>query len=99
MLKKQITLTETIRFLNRALRFDPKGISVLFSIRTMVNKKIAEHPTIQVQMYKKEPRLSLLGLLNGLFGVDKKGYGGITAWVEGDGRITKFCKTKHKKGK
>jgi hypothetical protein len=86
-----MTITSTIKLLNDALEADPVGINALFSHHVKVNGRLASHPTIQVS---DKEGLGVLGLLNGVFGCNSKGWGYITAVVEDDGKISRFERTK-----
>jgi hypothetical protein len=79
--KEKISLSQVIGILNSAIRADRKAIQTLIESRKPCNKKLANHPSIQVGYNKrsKKYRVGLLGMLNGLFGVDKNMFGGISA--------------------
>lgn len=69
-----------IAFLNHALEVDHAAVNELFATRVMCNEAMAQHPTIQVG---QKQDLSILGLLNGAFGVDSEAWGCIVAvWDE-----------------
>jgi len=80
-------IKEAVKVLNEALEADPVTINALFTIRLSCNEKLADHPTIQISAYSHETgketpgkySLGALGLINGLFGVDKEGWGHIGA--------------------
>ena len=78
--------------LNRALEKDPRAIMDLIEYRIPCEPVLAEDPTIQVTgeessigtedgdvVYRNDYKIGLLGLLNGLFGVDEEGWGFIAA--------------------
>ena len=68
-----------VEVLNQALESDPKAISAMMAQRFDCNKALTEHPTIQTG----ESDLGVMGLINGLFGVDKDGRGFIAGiWVD-----------------
>ncbi len=84
-------IEEAIQVLNEALALDPDAVNAIMLRRVPCNEKISDHPTIQVG----NGDMSALGLINGLFGINKNGYGFITANVdEITGRIESFNKTK-----
>ena len=93
--KKSVTPQEAIDLLNSMLKEDKAATQELFSARAVCNEGLANHPTIQVRKYKKEdiPTVGILGVLNGLFGVNEKGYGAITMVMDHT-TITKFQLTK-----
>lgn len=84
--KNKITIKETIDYLNDLLKADPDAINALFSC----NKSFADHPTLQVAGLSKNYFIfGIIGLLNGLFGADKHGWGHICADYKGT-KITGF---------
>lgn len=98
MLHENISIKHTIDLLNSALISDRNAVEKLVGQRVKCNKTMAEHPTIQVgtvENQKNKYEVGLLGILNGLFGVDEKGYGPISA-VFDDDKLIKFVRTKHK---
>lgn len=64
-----------------------------FFDRKECNEKLAEHETIQIHLSNGVYRVGVLGLINGMFGIDENGYGAIMMILE-DGVITKFKKLK-----
>jgi hypothetical protein len=70
-----------VDFLNELRELDPKLVNSLFRFRPECNKAVADHPTIQVCGNQHRWRVGLLGLLNGLCGVDANGCGPIWALV------------------
>ena len=101
-----ITVNEAIDTLNRALEKDPDAMNALFSYYVPCNTELAKDPTIQVAVNQKivcahgvmgqaEPlTLGILGLINGLFGVDNDMYGYITAVFDDDNKLVRFEKTR-----
>lgn len=101
-----VKVKDIIKVLNEALKIDGNAINELFSKRVEVNNKLANHKSIQVRQQKEEKTctLSILGLLNGIIGIDKNVYGPITAYYSETGtddseesirdKITKFQLTK-----
>lgn len=80
MVKNEITIQETVDFLNEILKVDPVAITALFSLRTACNKDLADHGTVQVGALSKSYfQVGMIGVLNGLFGVDDYGWGRISA--------------------
>ena len=90
MIKEKITVQETVDFLNALLEIDPPTISALVSLRISCNKKLADHETVQVGVLSEHHfQVGLIGILNGLFGADKFGWGHISATYT-DGIVIKF---------
>lgn len=93
--KATVTPEEVVQVLNEAVKLDPKAMYALVEARVPCNEALADHPTIQVSAYDEqtgEPtpgqfKVGILGLLNGLFGTDSKGWGYIMAnfdvWCNG----------------
>lgn len=90
--KDSVTLDEVIELLNDAVNSDRIAMDLLVNERVYCNGTLANHPTIQVQ--KAEPlvvfntkmseeisrwQVGLLGILNGIFGIDERGLGRIGA--------------------
>jgi hypothetical protein len=83
MIKECVGLNETINFLNECLKCDREAITRLFHFRTFCFEEMAKHPTVQVvRMPDKSYRVGALGLINGLFGVDKDGWGAICMEID-----------------
>jgi hypothetical protein len=80
-IKEYITIQDVINLLNEALELDKSAIKNLIHQKVSCNKKLAEHPTIHVSVNSKntEFKVSLLGMLNGLFGIADNGMGVIEA--------------------
>lgn len=86
MIKEQVTLDELITFLNELIKLDPNAMTSLFSNRPECNMAMADHPTVQVgtqTIVPEQHTISVLGVLNGLFGISSQGWGPLTAvWDE-----------------
>jgi hypothetical protein len=95
MLKKFITSTDVCDLLNELLKLDYECISDLTSHRVKCNDAIANHPTVQVHQYidDKFPKVGLIGILNGLFGIREDGMGSICCDMDNAGRIIGFKPT------
>ena len=89
---ESITVNEVVEFLNHLLTIDRKTITSLIKHKIECNKNLFKHPSVQVLKTKDKYLVSMLGILNGMFGVDNNGYGQITACFEND-IIIKFVKT------
>ncbi len=69
--RDEISAQYIVDFLNELLRIDKFAITDLVSERISVNKELANHPTVQVQeLVKGVQEVGLLGILNGMFGMD-----------------------------
>ncbi len=93
MIKEQVTLRETAEFLNELLKTDPTTINALFNIRIYCNQGLAEHPTVQVGCQgdgkQRTCQVGFIGILNGLFGIDEKGWGHLALDMD-NGSIKRF---------
>jgi hypothetical protein len=106
-IKESVTIDEVIAILNRALEEDRGAISeLMLDHKVVCNKGLAEDETIQVGRRTKsgnsENIVGVLGLLNGLFGVNDgehgTHYGAIAARVDGkEGIIKSFTRLDHEK--
>lgn len=73
-----------VELLNDLLSLDPAAINMLFRHRVQCNTNTRDHPTVQVLKTKFCDALGILGVLNGLCGVDKEGWGLVTAVYNDD---------------
>lgn len=88
--KEKISIEETVNFLNELLKIDPIAITALFSMRIGCNGALADHETVQVLVSSGTYfQVGMVGILNGLFGIDEHGWGHITIDYD-DGKITGF---------
>jgi hypothetical protein len=106
-----ISVDDAVAFLNHLLELDPSAVVAIFKHRVRCNEALAGHPTVQVRAGSlkgdADPRtgseklaideydVSILGVLNGLFGIDERGWGFIAAEYEDDGSISRFVRTPH----
>ena len=93
MIKKSVAVEAVIELLNELLEIDSDAVSNLVLNRVECNEELADHSTVQVAWNKEDDTFSvgLLGILNGLFGIDSCGYGAICVEIT-DGKIIKFSK-------
>lgn len=63
---------------------------VLISQRVPVNVDLANHPTVQSFCHRHGFSVGLLGILNGLIGVNADGSGFLTAALDNDHNIIRF---------
>ncbi len=93
MISTECSIDNVIKILNEALKLDSGAINELINCRVRCNERLADHKTIQVHRESFDSNIftiGLLGILNGLFGVDKNFYGGIHAQLNSSGKITHF---------
>lgn len=90
-IKAAVTPAEAVEYLNSLIACDQHAITSLLEYRVPVRKALADHPTCQaVLVAPDEALVGLLGVLNGLFGVDDTGYGAISAVFDEDYRVVEF---------
>lgn len=89
-MRDSVTVDEVIGLLNEIVRLDRLAVQKLVEARVQCNRELADHPSVQTLADPTEPHEShkysvgVLGVLNGLFGVDERGYGPISAKFEKD---------------
>lgn len=80
-----------LEILNRACKSDKEAIFRLINNRVQCSKELADDPTIQVGSVGKDFKVGMLGVINGLCGIDhKSGYGPISAIFDIYGKLTGF---------
>ncbi len=97
-----ITPSDAAAFLNELLERDPATFSSLFRVLTPSDRGLKDHPSLQVRFQCGGPVFTMLGLINGMFGVDALGSGPIAALYDDDAphRINCFVvrrKVRHEK--
>ena len=96
MFDDNITPEKLVGFLNNLIELDSNFITSIFQIRIPCNKEMAEYKTVQVRYDDlgssrlNHYRLGLLGLFNGMFGVNENEYGCICMSVRSSGVVDKF---------
>ena len=96
--RNEVTVEQVVELLNQALEADETALTDLIQTRVACNKKLAEHSSIQVGLApgcnsedkKLFYEVGILGLLNGLFGVDEKSWGAIAAEMNKTGHVNRF---------
>ena len=97
-----VSVDETIDILNWIVENDPELAQKVVTTRFQCNHEVYEHPTIQVGTYTTgdgpiSSDVSLLGILNGIFGTIKSGrldgYGFISVTFDENGMVQKFSRT------
>lgn len=86
------TVDEAIDVLNAAKEADLDAIQALVGHRVPCNERLANHPTVQVGRRLEPFSVGMLGIINGLFGVDEKEWGFIGAEYKGDGTLLRFVR-------
>lgn len=57
-----------VDILNECLRRDPVAIAQLFNVRVKCNEELANYSGIRVGIFDNEPKVGILGIINGVFG-------------------------------
>lgn len=102
---RMIDVDDAINLLNEILEVSPKTIETMVFDRVECSEELANHQTVQVEKGSSQGfidgnklrtvyRVGLLGIINGLFGADIKGWGAIQAVMERD-RIRRFERVPH----
>ncbi len=102
MLKKSITVSDVCDLLNELIALDYDCAQTLISTRVRCNVAVANHPTMQVQHYKSDefPKVGIVGIINGMFGIREDGMGAICFVVDDkSGKILRFEPTPQNTGK
>lgn len=102
-LKQRISIGEMIDFLNSLLKIDYYAVYGLFTTRSFCNDEMAHHSTVQVLEregnFGREYFVGVLGILNGMFGIDSRGFGPITAIYDEPGEtLLGFRRTEQGEG-
>jgi len=82
--QSSIDVSYAVRFLNSLLEVDRVAVSHLFERHVPCNAALDNHPTVQIA----DDGVGVLGLLNGLFGTDEKGWGFIASVYEDNDPFT-----------
>ena len=91
-IKQSISVEDAINLLNELLVLDNNAVGALVANRVPCNEGIAEHYSVQVEKRNGGFNVGLLGILNGLFGVDGDVWGAITSEFD-CGNIIRFRRT------
>jgi len=84
-LKETVSIDKVIAYLNELIELDKPAIAALIANRVPCNERLAGHPSCQVGVQHGGYHVGMLGILNGMFGVDENGWGPITfVFEEGD---------------
>ena len=87
--KVQLAL-EVCAYLNELLEADQLTLHRLVETRFRCNSKLLEHPTAQVDASNGTPMIGLLGIVNGLIGVDDNQWGYVSALYGSNHELQKF---------
>lgn len=82
MIKDSVTVDDVIELLNDAFAKDPEAMNQLAQARVVCNDALADHSTIQVGQFGGEYKVGIIGILNGIFGINDRGWGVISGDFE-----------------
>ena len=93
-----VAVKDVIAMLNELHQLNPELMTDFTLKRFPCNHAIRDHKTVQAFCYGdaslEEPKVGLVGLLNGLLGIDRNHFGPIAAILEEeDGSLTGFTMT------
>ena len=79
--EETITVKDVVAMLNEIHQIDPDLTTGMILHRFPCNKGIRDHKTVQAHCYGDDslenPKVGLLGILNGILGIDKNHFGPI----------------------
>ena len=85
MIKESITIDDAVVYLNSILEADPLAVRSLLCLRVPCNVTLADHPSAQVDAAWNEGfTVGLLGVINGLFGVNEFEWGVIACILDAE---------------
>jgi len=80
MTKESITIDDVVAYLNKLVALDKPAMAALIANRVPCNQQMADHPTVQVRAMHGGFSVGLIGIINGMFGINVDGWGPIT-WI------------------
>lgn len=92
-----VSVDHAIGVLNRIHKADSSVLNALINYRVPCNEELADDPTVQVGKRNPGPgmEVGLLGIINGIFGVQKDNTGYIAAVADGNGMLIRFERNEH----
>lgn len=86
-------ITNALAALNTALELDPVAMRELFGTRVWCNQELADHPSIQVREEDGRFSVGVIGLLNGILGVNPETQAGyLAAQYDDRNQLTGFIR-------
>lgn len=88
----EIGSSAIVDVLNRIHEADPTVLPKLIDYRVPCNGTLADDPTVQVGRLEDEVgwEVGILGILNGIGGIDSSGSGYVAAIYDDEGKLTHF---------
>jgi len=93
MFRDKISIDETIEYLDSLFVADPRAMRAMLRTLTVCNNALAEHPTAQAWTWGEDASIGLMGIINGMFGVDGDGRGAIAYCLDEAGELVGFMRT------
>lgn len=96
-IKESVTIEDCVNYLNSLTKADPLAMRAFLCIRMPCNYELAIHPIAQISDSWEEWHtvgftIDLMGIINGLFGIDKNNWGLIAYKLSEDGKVFEFFK-------
>lgn len=92
-IKQTVTIDEVITYLDELIALDKPAIVALLANRVPCNEALANHETVQVSAQYGGWHVGLLGLINGLFGIDETNWGPICCEFDDTDDLIRFKRT------
>lgn len=99
MIDREELIDYVIDQLNEIVKHDPNALYALIKQRVPCNDELLNHPTVQCGKHDGCWQVGVLGLINGIIGVNDDGWGFICAVVEDGDTLTGFKRTPPRKNK
>ena len=88
------TIDETIDYLNSLVEADPLAVRAVLCVRIPCNEALADHPSCIIGGgWPQGYTVGVMGIINGIFGVNEDGYGKIAYTMNEDGSNLRFIRT------
>lgn len=92
-----VAVKDVIAMLNEIQQLNPELMTDITMTRYPCNHAIRDHKTVQAHCFGdssiEKPKVGLIGILNGLIGIDKNHFGPIAAILEENGTLNGFTMT------
>lgn len=96
---RRIAVEEAVKVLNRINEADPSVMPTLIRMRVPCNEAVRDDETVQVGSSNGvDYEVGILGLINGIFGIDENHYGFIYAYMGAEGTVIRFVSKWERKG-
>ena len=86
-------VTDVIAYLNSLVETDSLAIRAMLCMRIPCNEALADDPTCIVDQWEQGFTVGLMGLINGMFGLNENDIGKIAYMMNEDGSGLQFIET------